>query len=213
MWRLAGDLGDARLAWILASRAPVETRVVEGVESAVERADHAVAGFDGALRVEEPFWPAQIAVAGALVLYLTLPNKLVIGPQWLIPGVEGVLLVGLVISTPTRHHDQSPTRRAVVIALLALVSATTLVSLVLLTHFLLQGGKAGGHPLILAGIVLWATNVLIFGSGTGSSIVAGRASAVITSFRDDPTSCFRKWPNQTWPRDGSQGSSTTSTRH
>jgi hypothetical protein len=27
----------------------------------------------------------------------------------------------------------------------------------------LKGGKAGGHPLILAGIVLWVTNVLLFG--------------------------------------------------
>ena len=37
-------------------------------------------------------------------------------------------------------------------------------SLILLTPYLLQGGTAGGHPLIVAGIVLWATNVLIFGS-------------------------------------------------
>jgi hypothetical protein len=51
-----------------------------------------------------------------------------------------------------------------VIGLLAAVSLTTFVSLILLTHYLLQGGKAGGHPLIVAGIVLWATNVLIFGS-------------------------------------------------
>ncbi len=129
---------------------------------AVVRAEHAVVGLEEHIRAEEPFWPAQIAAAAALVLYLTLPNKLVIGPQWLIPAVEGVLLLGLVLSTPTRHRDQSPAHRGVVIGLLAVVSATTLVSLILLTHFLLQGGKAGGHPLILAGIVLWATNVLIF---------------------------------------------------
>src|SRR5712692_8743068 len=65
-------------------------------------------------------------------------------------------------STPTRHRDQSPRRRAFVIGLLALVSFTTSVSLILLTHFLLQGGKAAGHPLVVAGIVLWATNVLVF---------------------------------------------------
>jgi uncharacterized membrane protein len=131
-------------------------------EHAVERAEDAAGRLERHIRNEEPFWPAQIAVALMLVLYLTLPNKVVIGPQWLIPGVEGILLVGLIVSTPTRHLDQTPGRRAVVFSLLALVSATTLVSLILLTHFLLQGGKAGGHPLILAGIVLWATNVLIF---------------------------------------------------
>ncbi|MDQ6749467.1 MAG: hypothetical protein M3Z33_01730 [Actinomycetota bacterium] len=114
------------------------------------------------MRTEEPFWPAQIAAAAALLLYLTLPDKIVIGPQWLIPTVEGGLLLGLALSTPTRHRDQSPARRRMVIGLLGLVSLTTLVALVLLTHFLLQGGKTGGHPLILAGIVLWVTNVLIF---------------------------------------------------
>lgn len=127
------------------------------------RAEHAAVGLEEHLRAEEPFWPAQIAVACALILYLTLPSKLVIGPNWLIPALEGGLLLGLVLSTPMRHSDQSPARRALVIGMLGLVSATTLVSLVLLTHFLLQGGKAGGHPLILAGIVLWATNVLVFG--------------------------------------------------
>ena len=35
-------------------------------------------------------------------------------------------------------------------------------SLVLLVHFLINGGKTGGHSLILSGIALWATNVLIF---------------------------------------------------
>jgi hypothetical protein len=131
-------------------------------EHVVERAEDAVGRLERHIRNEEPFWPAQLAVALMLVLYLTLPNKVVIGPQWLVPGVEGIALVGLMISTPTRHHDQSPGRRAFVFALLAAVSATTLISLILLTHFLLKGGKAGGHPLILAGIVLWTTNVLIF---------------------------------------------------
>jgi len=145
-------------------------RAEHAAEHAVERAEHAgeslaegVARLERHVRNEEPFWPAQLAAAVALGLYITLPNKVVIGPSWLIPAVEGILLLGLVVSTPTRHRDQSPRRRAVVIGLLALVSLTTFVSLILLTHYLLQGGKAGGHPLVVAGIVLWATNVLIFG--------------------------------------------------
>ena len=44
-------------------------------------------------RVEEgdPLWPAQLAVAIAIALHLTLSDKLVIGPKWLIPAVEGLL--------------------------------------------------------------------------------------------------------------------------
>jgi hypothetical protein len=133
-------------------------RAVERAERAGESLTEGVARLERHVRNEEPFWPAQLAAAVALGLYLTLPNKVVIGPNWLIPAVEGVLLVGLIVSTPTRHRDQSPRRRALVIGLLAAVSLTTFVSLILLTHYLLQGGKAGGHPLIVAGILVHERN-------------------------------------------------------
>ena len=54
----------------------------------------------------EPFWPAQLAAAAALALYVTLPHALIMGPRWLVPGVEGVLLLGLMITTPTRHRKR-----------------------------------------------------------------------------------------------------------
>jgi hypothetical protein len=111
----------------------------------------------------EPFWPAQLAVAVALALYVTLPHKLVMGPRWLVPGVEGVLLAGLVVTTPTRHLGQSPRRRGLIVLLLGLVSATTLVSLLLLADFLLHGSKAGGGALIVAGGELLLTTILVFG--------------------------------------------------
>jgi hypothetical protein len=97
------------------------------------------------------------------VLYLTLPHGLIMGPQGLVPGVEGVLLLGLVVTTPKRHHSQSSRLRALIVGLVGLVSLTTLVSLVLLARFLLDGSPAGGHALLFAGAVLWLTNVLIFG--------------------------------------------------
>ena len=115
------------------------------------------------MRDAEPFWPAQLAAGAALLLYLTLPHSLVMGPKGLVPGVEGVLLAGLVITTPRRHHRQSSRLRALIVRLLALVSLTTLVSLILLARFLLDGSHARGHALLFAGAVLWLTNVLIFG--------------------------------------------------
>ena len=33
----------------------------------------------------------------------------------------------------------------------------------MLVHFLLRGGKVSGHALIGSGVVLWVTNVLLFG--------------------------------------------------
>jgi hypothetical protein len=74
-----------------------------------------------------------------------------------------VLLLGLVITTPTRHHMQSSRLRGLIVGLLGLVSLTTLIALILLARFLLDGSHARGHALLFAGAVLWLTNVLIFG--------------------------------------------------
>jgi hypothetical protein len=115
------------------------------------------------MRDAEPFWPAQLTAAVALLLYLTLPHSLIMGPKGLVPAVEGVLLAGLVITTPRRHHRQSPWLRALIIGLLGLVSVTTLVSLILLARYLLDDSHARGHALLFAGAVLWLTNVLVFG--------------------------------------------------
>jgi len=111
----------------------------------------------------DPFWPAQLAVLGALALNLALPEKLTLGPTWLVPSVEGLLLVALVITTPRRTSAEGRGRRSAAVGLIALVSIANTFSLVLLVHFLLQGGKANGHQLILSSIVIWLTNVIIFG--------------------------------------------------
>ena len=122
-----------------------------------------VANHEAGVRETEPFWPAQLAAAAALLLYVTLPHALIMGPKWLVPGVEGILLLGLVATTPRRHRNQSSRLRALIIGLVGLVSLTTFISLFLLARFLLEGSHARGHALVFAGAVLWLTNVLIFG--------------------------------------------------
>lgn len=110
-----------------------------------------------------PYWAPQLVVAAALALDFVLPPKLTIGPSWLLPGVEALLLLGLVTASPHSNVRRSPLRRRVAIGLIALVSAVNLVSLVLLVHYLLLGGRETGRSLIYSGIALWVTNVLLFG--------------------------------------------------
>jgi hypothetical protein len=110
-----------------------------------------------------PFLGPQLLVLGAILLDLSLSHKLTIGPTWLLPSLEGLLLLGLVIASPHPRVRHSPLRRKIAIALVALVSLTNIVSLVLLSHFLLKGGgHESGRALIGSGIVLWVTNVLLF---------------------------------------------------
>ncbi len=110
----------------------------------------------------EPFWQAQLAVLFALLLYLLLPGRLTLGPRWLLPAFEGVLLVGLAISTPYRHHTQSPVRRRLSIGLIALVTAANFTALGLLVHLLLERNTAAGRDLIIAAGQIWLTNVAVF---------------------------------------------------
>jgi len=109
-------------------------------------------------------YPQQILiVACTIALQLSLSNEVTIGPTWLLPALEGALLIGLVIVSPRPNVRHSPIRRRVAIGMIAFVSAANIASLVLLSHRLLHGGKENGHQLILSGIVLWCTNVLLFG--------------------------------------------------
>jgi hypothetical protein len=110
----------------------------------------------------DPLWPAQLAVAAAIGLHLSLSDKILIGPNWMIPAVEGLLLAVLIVVAPSRVSARSPRVRGLTLALICLVTLTYVSSLALLVHYLVNGGSAGGHRLILSGIVLWATNVLIF---------------------------------------------------
>jgi uncharacterized membrane protein len=116
-------------------------------------------------RIEEgdPFWPPQLAVGLAIVFNLALSEKVTIGPNWLLPGVETILLLVLILTTrgerATRH---APARRRFALVVIALVSVANIVSVCLLIHYLLKGGHAAGRPLIGSGALLFATNVLLF---------------------------------------------------
>lgn len=110
----------------------------------------------------DPYWPSQLTVAVAIALNLILPERITVGPTWLLPIVEGVMLVVLVVIVPTRATAHSLVRRRFSLAVIGFVSLANVVSLGLLIHYLINGGKAGGHQLILSGVVLWATNVLLF---------------------------------------------------
>lgn len=113
----------------------------------------------------EPFWPAQATILGAIALQLLLPERLTAGPTWLVPTLEGVLLIGMFFATPKQLEGEHPRRRRVALGLTALVSAANVYSLGALTHFLLHHNssiKGEGRELIVSGMLIWLTNFLIF---------------------------------------------------
>jgi uncharacterized membrane protein len=110
----------------------------------------------------EPFWPAQLTVLAAIALQLLLPARLTVGPVWLIPALEGALLIGMFFATPRELEGEHPVRRRVALGLTAFVSAANIYSLAALTHYLLHHSTPNAHELIISGVLIWLTNFLIF---------------------------------------------------
>jgi uncharacterized membrane protein len=113
----------------------------------------------------EPRWPSALAVLGAVALYLTLPNQLVIGPPWVryvVPALELAVLIPLAVTAPYRHVEESGFRRKVAMTLTAMISIANAVSLFFLIRHLLYDSTVHGRTLLYAAFDVWTTNVIVF---------------------------------------------------
>jgi len=111
----------------------------------------------------ESRWPPALAVLAALLLYLTLPPHLTLGPAWLMPALVLALLLPLLYMGPV-FAAEPPLRRRVGIILIGIVNLANIASLVLLVHTLLTPGtKETGWGLLVSASAIWLTNILVFG--------------------------------------------------
>jgi len=53
-----------------------------------------------------------VTVVGAMVVTLLLPNEVRAGPRWLLPSLEGLLLVAMCFGDPWRIDRHSPFLKA-----------------------------------------------------------------------------------------------------
>jgi len=100
----------------------------------------------------------------AILLQLLLPARLSIAPRWVLPALEGILLAGLLVLSPQQlvRADHLPSR-GISLVITAVVTIANAASLGLLTHYLLHHHpELKGRELVLAGMLIWITNVLIF---------------------------------------------------
>ena len=110
----------------------------------------------------ESRWPATITTLIAVGLYGALPNDLLVGPRYIIPAIELVLLVFIVVENPSRMTKQTKRGRVVNLILTYLIMASNLVALGLLLHQLVSTGSDKGGQLLLAALQVWLTNVIVF---------------------------------------------------
>jgi uncharacterized membrane protein len=110
-------------------------------------------------------WPVSLTVVVAIVLQILLPDQLSLHPlpTWLMPTLEGGLLVGLAISNPVRIEHRARFVRWASLVLIFILTAANATSAVLLVREILNGhaGSSAG-PLLASGAAIWATNVIAF---------------------------------------------------
>jgi hypothetical protein len=101
------------------------------------------------------------AVVAAIVLTILMPDDVRLGPNWLLPVIEGVLLVALVVSDPGRIDHPL---RALNIGLVSVLVLGALWATVLLMTHLINGGKEtdSAEALLAAGSTVWASNIIAF---------------------------------------------------
>jgi hypothetical protein len=109
-------------------------------------------------------WPSILAITGAIVVQVLLPDRLILHPRWLLPGVEIVLAVGLVVANPVRLVRKHAVLRLGSLGLVAAMTVANAGSAALLVDRLLSG--TAGHDarsLIGSGAAIYATNIVAFG--------------------------------------------------
>jgi uncharacterized membrane protein len=106
--------------------------------------------------------PPTLAIVAALGLYLILPDQLAIGPRWLIPVLEGSLIVLLNLVHAYRRRFEERDIRVLVIGVVALLNVANMVSVALLVDDLLYGGLAKGRPLLYGAVSVWLTNIIVY---------------------------------------------------
>ncbi len=111
----------------------------------------------------EPRLAVAIAVGVAIALQMLLPNSLVIHPSWLLPALEGALLVGLIVANPTRFSRTSTTLRTASLTLIALISLANAWSTAELVKGLVNGTEGDNAGVLLArGGSIYITNIIVF---------------------------------------------------
>ncbi len=122
-----------------------------------------VDSINARIHQEDPIWHVQLVILVALILQITLPDKFVAGPRYVLPFLEAVLLVSLLATAQKVTLVKSVVRRINTIGLIVLISVANIYALERLSHELLIGGRvSNGHALIRAAINIYLTNIIVF---------------------------------------------------
>jgi hypothetical protein len=107
--------------------------------------------------------PVALVILMAVALQVLLPHHLAFKPTWVLPSLEGALLVGLTAANPGRIDRASMVLRWTSIGLIAVISVANGWASGALIRGLINGteGQSAG-PLLASGGSVYLTNVIVF---------------------------------------------------
>lgn len=116
------------------------------------------------LFTEEPEsrWPASLALMLCGLVYLVLPEALVVGPRWLVPALVALPLIPLNLGSRRRHAAEPRWARVTTFSLMAVLSIANVSTVAVLVHRMLAGNVHNGRSLIYSAILVWLTNAVAF---------------------------------------------------
>jgi hypothetical protein len=109
-------------------------------------------------KVREPRWPAFIAMLADALIHFALPERLSVGPRWLLFAVIFVLLIPIIFSYRVGRYDIT---RTLTFVALGAITLALMGSLGLLIEGLPKHKDPPG-TLLISAVMLWCTNVLVF---------------------------------------------------
>ena len=112
----------------------------------------------------EARWPMAGAIVAAIVLTVLLPDDIRLGPEWVLPSIEALLLVAVIAADPRSITRRSRELRVLSIGLVSVLVIGALWSTVLLIDDLIHGGPEtnSAGDLLEAGSIVWVSNSIAF---------------------------------------------------
>jgi hypothetical protein len=107
-----------------------------------------------------PRWAAIVGILATGVLYAFLPQRLRVGPDWLLLVIEVVALLPLVIILLSQREFSNRAIRIYIMVLLGIITLALAISILLLIISLPTNKHA--TDLLGSAAVLWSVNVLTF---------------------------------------------------
>jgi len=104
------------------------------------------------------------AIIAAIVLTVLLPDDVRLGPQWVLPSIEILLLVAVIAADPRSVTRRARELRVLSIGLVSVLVIGALWSTVLLIDDLIHGGPEtnSAGDLLEAGTIVWVSNNIAF---------------------------------------------------